>query len=40
MPLMRKHALIRKGLSFEMPGKFEIMREVRKGLDSLEVGKS
>ena len=32
--------LIRKGLSFEMPGKFEIMREVRKGLDSLEVGKS
>ena len=25
--------LIRKGLSFEMPGKFEIMREVRKGLD-------
>ena len=26
------------GLGFEMPGKFEIMRAVRKGLNSLEVG--
>ena len=25
--------LIRKGLSFEMPGRFEIMRAVQKGLN-------
>ena len=31
--------LIRKGLSFEMPGKFEPMRAVRDGLDNLEVVK-
>ena len=31
--------LVRKGLSFEMPDKFETMRAVRDGLDNLEVVK-
>ena len=34
------HATGQERLEFEMPGKFEIMRAVQKGLDSLEVGQS